>query len=192
VDRQPILEGERLRLRPLRAEDREALFAVASDRDIWARHPAHDRWQRPVFDAFFDEGMASGGAFAIIDRAIAGGPSGGVIGSSRYGMPEMGEPDEIEIGWSFLARSYWGGGYNAEFKRLMLGHALAHYRRVTFQVGADNVISRRAMANIGGVLLPGPGPVIERSGAMVEHVVFVITREGFAAGPLSRARPASA
>jgi RimJ/RimL family protein N-acetyltransferase len=180
VDRQPTLESERLLLRPLRPEDREALFAVASDREIWARHPAHDRWQRPVFDAFFDEGLAAGGALAIIDKA-----SGAVIGSSRYGAEDAQQPDAIEIGWSFLARTYWGGGYNAEFKRLMLAHALPYYERVTFQVGADNVISRRAMANIGGVLLPGPGPVIERSGAMVEHVVFEITRESFAAGPLS-------
>jgi RimJ/RimL family protein N-acetyltransferase len=180
MDRQPILEGERLLLRPLLPDDRDALFAIASDREIWARHPAHDRWQRPVFDAFFDEGLAAKGGLAILDKA-----SGAVIGSSRYGESDDSAPNTIEIGWSFLARSYWGGGYNAEFKRLMLAHALAHHERVTFQVGADNVISRRAMANIGGVLLPGPGPVIERSGAMVEHVVFEITRESFAKGPLA-------
>ena len=179
MDRQPTLDGERLLLRPLHANDREALFAVASDREIWAVHPAHDRWQRPVFDAFFDEGLASGGALAIIDKA-----SEAVIGSSRYGADGTEQPDEIEIGWSFLARSYWGGGYNAEFKRMMIAHALAHHERVTFQVGEDNVISRRAMANIGGVLRPGAGPIIERAGVMVPHVVFEITRESFASGPL--------
>lgn len=179
MDRQPVLQGDRLTLRPLRLDDWEALFAVASDREIWAVHPAHDRWQEPVFRTFFGEGVASGGALAIIDKA-----SGEVIGSSRYGAPEAEGPGEIEIGWSFLARTYWGGGYNAEFKRLMLAHALAHFERVTFQVGADNVISRKAMANIGGALTDRTRR-FERGGVTVDHVVFEITRESFAAGPLA-------
>lgn len=180
MDRQPVLDGERLLLRPLTADDWGALYAVASDRELWAKHPAHDRWQEPVFRAFFDEALASAGALAIVDKA------GGVVGSSRFGEPGGKLPDAIEIGWSFLSRAYWGKGYNAEFKRLMLVHALAHYPRVVFQVGADNVISRRAMANIGGVLVPGLNPVFERGGVMVEHVVFEITRDGFASGPLAR------
>ncbi|VWX55162.1 GNAT family N-acetyltransferase [Novosphingobium sp. 9U] len=188
MDRQPILDGERLLLRPLVREDWAALYAIASDREIWAGHPSHDRWQEPVFRAFFEDALAGGGALAIVDKA-----TGALIGSSRYG----GEGDAklsgaIEIGWSFLARSYWGKGYNAEFKRLMIAHALAHYERVEFQVGADNVISRGAMANIGGQLVPGLGATYERCGVMVHHVVFEITRESFALGPLSRAGSASA
>ncbi|MDE8653141.1 GNAT family N-acetyltransferase [Novosphingobium album (ex Liu et al. 2023)] len=179
MDRQATLEGERLLLRPLRHDDWDALFAVASDPEIWARHPSHDRWQEPVFRVFFAEAMAGGSAYAVIDKA-----SGAVIGSSRYGAPEAGAAGEIEIGWSFLARAFWGRGYNAEFKRLMLAHALAHYRRVIFQVGADNVISRKAMANIGGELTDRARRY-ERCGVMVDHVIYAITRESFAAGPLA-------
>jgi RimJ/RimL family protein N-acetyltransferase len=62
LDRQPVLEGERLRLRPLVPADWEALFAVASDPLIWEQHPAHDRWQEPVFRAFFDDALANKGA----------------------------------------------------------------------------------------------------------------------------------
>lgn len=187
MDRQPVLEGDRLLLRPLVEADWEGLYAVASDPAIWAVHPSHDRWQEPVFRAFFDEALAGGGALAIMDKA-----EGRVIGSSRYGAPEAEGPGEIEIGWSFLARAYWGKGYNAEFKRLMLAHALASFQTVTFQVGADNIVSRRAMANIGGRLVPGRTYVHERAGAMIEHVVFAITRESFASGPLSPAGSASA
>ena len=43
MDRQPVLEGERLLLRPLSETDWPALYAVASDRELWARHPSHDR-----------------------------------------------------------------------------------------------------------------------------------------------------
>ncbi|MFC0204433.1 GNAT family N-acetyltransferase [Novosphingobium soli] len=178
MDRQPVLEGDRLTLRPLQPDDWDALFAVASDPSIWAVHPSHDRWQEPVFRAFFEDAIAGGGAFAIVDMA-----SGAIIGSSRYGVPEAEAADEIEIGWSFLARSHWGKGYNAEFKRLLIAHALQHYERVTFQVGIDNVVSRKAMANIGGILTDRTCRH-ERGGVMVEHVVFAITRESFASGPL--------
>jgi len=181
MDRQPILEGERLLLRPLVEADWSALFAIAADPQIWAVHPSHDRWHEPVFRAFFDEALAGGGALAIVHKA-----TGALIGSSRFGAFEAQAPGEIEIGWSFLAREYWGEGYNAEFKRLMIEHALGQVERVTFQVGTDNVISRKAMANIGGMLRAVPGPVYERCGAMVEHVVFEITRESFASGPLAR------
>ncbi|TCU58606.1 RimJ/RimL family protein N-acetyltransferase [Novosphingobium sp. PhB57] len=176
MDRQPVLEGDRLVLRPLRADDWDALFAVASDREIWAGHPAHDRWQEPVFRRFFAEAMASGGALAVVDRQ-----SGALIGSSRYGQPDG---DEIEIGWTFLARAYWGRGCNAEMKRLMLAHALVHFARVTFMVGANNVISRKAMGHIGGVLTDR---AFERElcGVIVPHVLFEITRESFAHGPFA-------
>ncbi len=180
MDRQPVLEGERLILRPLTAADWPALYAVAADRDLWAVHPSHDRWQEPVFREFFDDALAKGGALAIVDKA-----SGRVIGSSRFQVSDKGEGAALEIGWSFLARDYWGTGYNAEFKALMLAHAFTAVDRVVFRVGADNVISRKAMANIGG-RLTGETYVEERAGVPVEHVVYEITRESFASGPLAR------
>jgi len=179
MDRQPVLDGERLVLRPLTLADWDALYAVASDRLLWEKHPSHDRWQEPVFRAFFDDALARGGALAIVDKA-----SGAVIGSSRFqGYVAVGE-GEVEIGWSFLARPYWGLGYNAEFKRLMLAHAFGWVGRVVFRVGADNVISRKAMANIGGRLTDVTW-VEERAGRPVEHVLYEITRQSFSDGPLA-------
>ena len=180
MDRQPVLDGERLVLRPLAEADWDALYGVASDPQIWAVHPSHDRWQEPVFRAFFDDALAGGGALAIVDKT-----TGAVIGSSRFqGYDPAGE-GEVEIGWSFLARPYWGLGYNAEFKKLMLEHAFKSVARVLFRVGADNVISRKAMANIGG-RLTGETWIEERAGRPVEHVLYEITRESFAHGPLGK------
>ena len=179
MDRQPVLEGERLYLRPLTEADWGALYAVASDRELWAVHPSHDRWQEPVFRAFFDDALANGGALAIVDRS-----TGALIGSSRFQDYDPADGGEVEIGWSFLDRAYWGKGYNAEFKRLMLAHAFRFVDRVLFKVGADNVISRKAMANIGGRLTDVTW-IEERAGRPVEHVQFEITRKSFAAGPLA-------
>ena len=146
MDRQPRLEGARLLLRPLGEGDRDALYAVASDRELWALHPAHDRWQRPVFDAMFDDALAHGGGLAVIDRA-----SGAIIGSSQF-RPSAQIAGAVEIGWTFLARDHWGGPANRELKRLMLAHALTTVERAVFRVGAENLRSRRAMEKIGGRL----------------------------------------
>lgn len=168
-DRQPVLEGTLVQLRPSVPADWDALYAVAADPLLWAVHPAHDRWQEHVFRAYFDAGMASGGALTIIDRA-----SGAVIGSSRFDnwVPER---DEIEIGWTYLARSHWGGSYNREIKRLMLDHIHHFVETAVFTVGADNIRSRRAMEKIGGQLRPG---TVDRlmAGEMKPHVIYEIRR----------------
>lgn len=142
-DLQPVLEGERLRLRPLRPDDWDDLYAVASDPLIWEQHPANDRYQEEVFKTFFREALESGGALIVIDSR-----NGHVIGSSRFhGYDE--DNSEIEIGWTFLARSHWGGIYNAELKRLMLGHAYKFVTNVIFVVGQQNLRSQRAVEKLG-------------------------------------------
>lgn len=144
-DLQPHLVGELVELRPMRADDFDDLYPVASDPLIWEQHPRRDRWQEAVFRAFFDQGLASGGALVAIDRA-----TGRLIGSSRFHLHDD-EPDAIEIGWTFLARSHWGGRYNREMKRLMLRHAFRFVPRVFFLVGTSNGRSQRAMEKIGAV-----------------------------------------
>ena len=142
---QPTLRGTLLELRPLRRGDFEDLLGVASDRLIWEQHPVRDRYRREVFTGFFEDAMRSGGALAVIDLA-----DGRIIGSSRFHGYDA-ERSEIEIGWTFLARSHWGGVYNREMKQLMLRHAFRFVRRVIFLVGPANLRSQKAMEKIGGV-----------------------------------------
>ena len=144
-DLQPTLEGELLRLRPLREDDWEALFAAASDPLIWEQHPASDRYQENVFREYFREAMECGGAFAIVDRK-----NGRIIGSTRF-IDYDEDRGEIEIGYTFLARAYWGGTCNREMKDLLLRHAFRFVRHVVFLVGPDNIRSQKAMEKIGGV-----------------------------------------
>ena len=178
MDRQPVLSGERLDLRPLREDDWDSFFAVASDRQIWALHPMHDRWQEPVCRAFFQDALAKGGALAVIEKS-----TGELVGSSRFQGHEPAGGGVVEIGWTFLARRLWGAGYNAEMKHLMLAHALRFVERVEFHVGEDNIISRKAMQHIGGRLTDRVDCVDTPRGP-VSHVIYEIDRDGFAAGPL--------
>ena len=144
-DAQPMLEGELLVVRPLRAEDVDALYEVARDPLLWEQHPQRDRWREDVFRRFFAEQLASGGGLAVVDRA-----TGAVIGSSRY-LDYDEAASEVEIGWTFLARPYWGGVYNGELKRLMVEHAFRFVERVVFLVDPNNLRSRRAVEKLGAV-----------------------------------------
>ena len=165
-DRQPTLVGNLLELRPLRADDFNALFRIAADPLIWEQHPNSDRYQEPTFRAFFKEALYSGGALVAINRA-----NGQVIGSSRYhGFDE--NKSVVEIGWTFLARAYWGGQYNGEMKRLMLEHAFKTVKRVIFVIGPENRRSQRAVEKIGGVRA---GTTTNALGE--ERVVYEITPE---------------
>jgi len=142
---QPHLKGELIELRPLRPEDWDDLFAVASDPLIWEQHPERDRYKEDIFKVFFREALESGGAFVIIDKK-----SQQIIGSTRFHGYDP-EKSEIEIGWTFLARNYWGGRYNRELKQLMLAHAFKFVESVVFFVGQNNVRSQKATERIGGI-----------------------------------------
>ena len=146
-DAQPVLRGELVELRPLRAEDYDDLYAVAADPRIWQQHPARNRHEAAIFQTFFQEALASRGTLIAIDTA-----SRRVIGSSRFHGYDP-ERSEVEIGWTFLARSHWGGRYNGEMKRLMLLHAFRFVSRVVFLVGVQNLRSQRAVEKIGAVRL---------------------------------------
>jgi N-acetyltransferase len=153
----------------LQADDFEALFRVAADPLIWEQHPDRDRYQEATFRAFFAEALASAGALVALDCA-----NGQIIGSSRYHGYDA-ERSVVEIGWSFLARAYWGGRYNGEMKRLMLEHAFKTVRRVIFIIGPDNCRSRRAVEKLGAVLA---GTTLDGQGR--ERMVYEFTPELYA------------
>ena len=168
---QPILKSEILELRPLQAGDFDALYAVASDPLLWEQHPNSDRYKLDVFRKFFEEALESGGALIVLDRQ-----DDRVIGSSRFHCYDL-VRSEIEIGWTFLARSHWGGVYNGELKRMMLAHAFKFVDHVIFFVGSTNLRSQRAMEKIGGVRA---GTKLDPNGR--ESFIYRITRAAFTRG----------
>jgi len=168
-DLQPHLKGKLIELRPLTPEDWEELFAVASDPLIWEQHPESDRYKEDVFKVFFTEALESGGAFVVIDTN-----NQQIIGSTRfYGYDPA--RSEIEIGWTFLARKYWGGRYNRKMKELLLNHAFKFVEDVVFFVGEKNFRSQKAMEKIGAIRI---GLVTRTYGNHPPHlnVKYVIAR----------------
>lgn len=144
-DPQPHLVGDLVELRPLRESDFDDLYAVASDPLIWEQHPVPDRYREEPFREFFTEHLASGGALVAIDRR-----TGAIVGTSRFHGYDA-RRSEVEIGWTFLARSHWGGAYNGELKALMLEQAFRFVDSVVFLIHAENIRSQRAVEKIGAV-----------------------------------------
>lgn len=141
-DLQPCLRGRLVALRPLGEADLEPLWEVARDPLLWAQHPDQTRHERRGFERFFAAALA-GGALAVLDAA-----SGRMIGSTRYYEWDPARR-EVAIGYTFLARSHWGGAVNAEMKRLLIQHAATHVDVIWFHVGKHNRRSCRAMEKIG-------------------------------------------
>lgn len=168
-DLQPTLSGNLLELRPLRETDYHDLYNVASEPLIWEQHPDRDRHKEEIFKEFFHEAIESNGALVAIDPKVDQ-----IIGSSRFQGYDK-SMSEIEIGWTFLARTYWGGVYNKEMKHLMLKHAFKFVNNVVFIIGPQNIRSQRAIEKMGGVCVGS-----RRDGSGRESYVYQITASNFA------------
>jgi N-acetyltransferase len=173
-DFQPTLTGPTVIVRPVVAADWPELFAAGSDPEIWKVHPRSNRYTEPEFRTYFDSAVASKMAFVFVERS-----SNRLIGSSRYYGYEP-ELSEIEIGWTFIVREFWGGKTNREVKRLMLDHAFGFVDTVIFWVGENNWRSQGAMTKIGGVRREGL-LTRELSGA-TPHFIFEIGKRRYLDG----------
>lgn len=145
-DLQPFqLQNQLIKLVPLQETDFEELYSVANDELLWEQHPNKLRYQKPVFQNFFEGAIQSKGAFFIRD-AKTNEP----IGSSRF-YDYNPETNSILIGYTFIGRKFWGKGYNKELKKLMMDYAFQFVNTIYFHVGATNFRSQKALEKIGGI-----------------------------------------
>jgi RimJ/RimL family protein N-acetyltransferase len=173
---QPQLRNSTVSLEPLRADDFEALYAVASDPLIWEQHPNRNRYRREVFQTYFQGALESGSAFRVSNAL-----SGELIGCSRYYDIDP-VKREAAIGYTFLARSVWGLKFNAALKQLMLDHAFRFVDRVIFHIGVDNLRSRKALEKLGGILI-GEEAIAYYGEPSKMNAVYKIDKADWASAP---------
>lgn len=139
------IKNDFITLIPLKKDDFERLYQVASDPLIWEQHPNKNRYQKEVFESFFSFAIESKGAFIIIDTK-----TDEVIGSSRfYDYDKVNKT--IVIGYTFLAKKYWGKSYNKILKSLMINHAFKYVDTIIFHIGAKNIRSQKSIEKIGAI-----------------------------------------
>ena len=139
------LQNQLIKLVPLQATDIEELYSVASDELIWEQHPNKLRYQKPVFQNYFEGAMQSKGAF-FIREATTNEP----IGSTRF-YDFNPNDNSVLIGYTFISRKFWGNGYNKALKKLMLDYAFQYLDKVYFHIGAQNIRSQKAIEKIGAI-----------------------------------------
>ena len=167
-DWQPVLRGTSIHLRPIRAEDFDALHQAASDPLIWEQHSETNRHERAVFRRFFDGALACGGGLVAQDPV-----TGRLIGSSRF--YDWNPADRsVVIGYTFLERPRWGTGANREMKSLMIAHAFQWARTAWFHVSPGNVRSQRALEKIGARLDQRAQVLV--GGVMSPRLIYAVDR----------------
>lgn len=146
-----VLEGDVVRLEPLRLDHAEALSAVGLDPSLWAlttiRVHTPAKMRAYVEDALTEQRAGASLPFATVERA-----TGRVIGSTRFGNITPAHR-RVEIGWTWIAPAWQRTAVNTEAKLLMMKHAFDTLgcRRVELKTSALNLRSRNAMLRIGAI-----------------------------------------
>lgn len=143
------LEGDVVRLEPLRNMHFEALCEVGLEPELWQWTPFRV-WTPEDMRGYISsalEGQAAGSMlpFVTIERA-----SGRVVGSTRFMSIDL--PNRrLEIGSTWIARDWRRTAVNTEAKYLMLLHAFETLGaiRVELKTDALNERSRTAILRIG-------------------------------------------
>jgi len=170
------LEGNYVRLVPLSKIHRTELIEAISDGELWKLFvtlvPQVEDIDDFIENAISAHKNGDGLAFATIDKA-----SGRVIGSTRFMKASLANK-RVEIGFTFIAKSFQKTRVNTEAKLLMLTHAFDAMRlnRVEFITDYLNHTSRSAILRLGakeeGILR---NHMIMPDGRVRDSVLFSIT-----------------
>jgi RimJ/RimL family protein N-acetyltransferase len=134
-----------IKLVPLQESDAERLYAVAADPLIWEGHPKKDRYKKEAFMDYFNSAVKDKNGLLVFERA-----SNELIGSTRFYAHQPGL-SSVAIGFTFLARKFWGGKYNAALKTLMMDYAFKFVDVIVFHIGITNIRSQKAVEKIGAI-----------------------------------------
>ena len=144
-----VLEGEAVKLAPLKLEHLSELFEVASDNSLW-------RWTTNIINTKEDMLRYIESALGDAEKKIAvpfvtiEKSSGRVIGSTRFANIDTNNR-RVEIGWTWINPEWQRTAVNTEAKLLMLTHAFETWKcvRVELKTDALNEKSRNAIIRIG-------------------------------------------
>ena len=141
------LENKNFILKLLNKNDFNVLYNIGKIKKIWEQHPENDRWKKEKFNIFFNKGIENKfGFYGIYNKS-----NSTLIGSTRYYSYSK-KKKSIKIGFTFLTPEYWGSDTNLQIKTLMLGYAFNYVDNIYFDIGKNNIRSRKAIEKIGATL----------------------------------------
>lgn len=173
------LQGEFVRLEPLRPEHAERLLGPAASADIWTWMSAEPT-SRPAMDAWIADALAAEREGREYSFAVIRAADGRAIGSTRY-MEVQAAHRGVEIGWTWYGVDSWGTVVNPEAKFLLLQHAFEDWGASRVQLKTDrlNERSQAAIRKLGAVtegILRNHR--VRRDGSLRDSVIFsIVDRE---------------
>ena len=147
----PTLVGQRIRLRPMKADDADVMVSAAADGELWNLPftvvPSVD-----TVGAYIATALSERDAGAVLPFMTEDLGSGMVIGSTRFWKIDR-QNRKVEIGHTWLSKSWQRTYANTEAKFLMLQYAfeVMNCVRVQFTTDEINEKSRSAILRLGAV-----------------------------------------
>jgi RimJ/RimL family protein N-acetyltransferase len=144
-----VLAGPRVTLRPLERSDRDGLLRAAADGELWTMRVTSVPGAETV-DAWIDRAIAGREAGTMLPYVTMVGEE--IVGSTRFWKLDR-QNRTVEIGHTWIAKSWQRSFVNSEAKLLMLSYAFDDLamNRVQFQTHAQNERSRAAILRLGAV-----------------------------------------
>lgn len=170
---QPVLETERLILRPFLEGDFEPFHAICSDPRVMQFVGNRQPWSREQTRAFIDRAVAQARQYGYCQWPMVLKEDRSLIGFCGFARID----EQIEIGWR-LAVEHWGKGLATEAARAALdyGFATLGFEHVRATVQPGNEASLRVALKLG----MRPEGTIPRHGR--ELLVFGVSRQSRALG----------
>ena len=144
-----VLDGQFIRLEPLKLQHLDGLWEVGQDKDIWRWAPAqienYADMKKYVETALNEQKQGISLPFTTVEKA-----SKRIVGSTRFGNIDVNNR-RVEIGWTWIGKDWQRTFVNTEAKFLMLRHAFEVWKciRVEFKTDSLNEKSRNAILRIG-------------------------------------------
>jgi RimJ/RimL family protein N-acetyltransferase len=143
-----MLEGEFIRLEPLRQDHRKDLLKAAKNLDWgWFLYPLRTKED---IEKRITEGMAAEGRNEAYAFTVRLKETGRIVGSTAY-FGVVARHKRVEIGSTWYTTDVQGTAVNPECKYLLLKHAFEDWgaRRVQFTTDVNNTRSQRAILKLG-------------------------------------------
>jgi len=149
IDFNKTLVSDKLLLRPLCREDKDAFTDITRDQDLWIYFTSDlsdpETLTQWVEDAINGISNKTRLALTIIDNM-----NNQIIGSTSLGNISV-RDKRVEIGWTWIRKDYQGKGINRQAKHLLLQYCFEDldFERVEFKTDVLNKAARKSLLGIG-------------------------------------------
>lgn len=158
------LQNFRVQLRPLQLDDVANLLPVATADKNLVQYSPYQIHTPELLENYIRNSLAERAAGARYPFIILDKNTGSYAGSTS--IANVSNKDQrLEIGWTFIGKTFQQTGLNRACKALLLSYAFdkLEFERVEFKTDARNLASRSAIEKIGG----------QYEGALRSHTVML-------------------